>query len=157
MSLSRRAQLFQDLLRERGIDLTVVELPDSTRTAAEAARTLGCELGQIVKSLVFRGTSPDEPILVLASGSNRVNEKAVSAAIGNSIGKADADYVKSTTGFAVGGVPPLGHKTPVTTVVDENLLDYPEVWAAAGTPFAVFRIPGKITEFLPAHRVMSIT
>lgn len=156
MNLSKRAQMFQDILRERGLDLTVLELPDSTRTAADAARAVGCELAQIVKSLVFRGKSPDEPILVLASGSNRVNEKIISEVLGNEIGKADADYVKDTTGFAVGGVPPLGHKNSVTTLVDGDLLNYPEVWAAAGTPFAVFKIPGKITNILPEHRVISI-
>lgn len=157
MSISKRAQQFQDLLQGRGLDLTVIELPDSTRTADDAARSLGCEKAQIVKSLVFRAAATDQPVLVLASGPNRVNERAISAVIGEEIGKADADYVKRVTGFAIGGVPPIGHREQLTVLVDKDLLRYEETWAAAGTPNAVFRIPGPLTAILSEHVVVSVT
>ncbi|MEU7059051.1 YbaK/EbsC family protein [Streptomyces sp. NPDC046197] len=156
MSLSKRARQFQDVLHQRGLELTVVELPESTHTADDAALALGCEKAQIVKSLVFRGVATGEPVLVLASGPNRVNEKAVAAALGSDIAKADADFVKTVTGYAIGGVPPLGHKENLTVFVDEDLLAFAETWAAAGTPRAVFKIPMKITDILPAHTVVSI-
>lgn len=132
MSISKRAQQFQDILNQRGLDLTVQELPDSTRTADDAAQALGCEKAQIVKSLVFR-TSANTPVLVLASGPNRVNEKAISRLLGDKISKADADFVKEVTGFAIGGVPPFGHKQEVELFVDEDLLTFNEIWAAAGS------------------------
>lgn len=155
MSISKRAQQFQDILHQRGLDLTVQELPDSTRTADDAANALGCEKAQIVKSLVFR-TAVDTPVLVLASGPNRVNEKAISRLLGDKISKADADFVKQVTGFAIGGVPPLGHKQEVKLFVDEDLLGFDEVWAAAGTPNAVFKIPSPLTDILPSHQVISV-
>lgn len=156
MSIGKRAQQFQNLLDERGLDLTVVELPDSTRTADDAARTLGCSKAQIVKSLVFRDTATDRPVIVLASGPNRVNEKTIGALVGGEISKADADFVKRRTGYAIGGVPPLGHTDPVTVFVDEDLLAFDEVWAAAGTPNAVFKITGRLTSILPEHVVVSV-
>lgn len=157
MGISKRAQQVQDLIDARGLGLTVVELPDSTRTAADAARALGCVQAQIVKSLVFRDTATNEPIIVLASGVNRVNEKAIAQLVGNEIVKADADFVKRVTGYSIGGVPPFGHKREVALLVDHDLLLYDETWAAAGTPHAVFKIPGKITAVLPEHRVVSVT
>ncbi|WP_406464778.1 YbaK/EbsC family protein [Streptomyces sp. NBC_01622] len=156
MSLSKRARRFQDILHQRKLDLTVVELPESTHTADDAARALGCEKAQIVKSLVFRSVATGEAVLVLASGPNRVNEKAVAAALGSDIAKADADFVKTATGYTIGGVPPLGHKEELTLFVDEDLLTFAETWAAAGTPRAVFRIPMAITDILPAHTVLSV-
>ena len=155
MSMSKRARQFQEILNQRGLDLTVQELPDSTRTADDAAQALGCEKAQIVKSLVFR-TGDDDPVLVLASGPNRVNEKAISKLLGAKISKADADFVKTVTGFAIGGVPPLGHKQEVTLLVDEDLLTFAEIWAAAGTPNAVFKIPGCLTDILPTYQVISV-
>lgn len=156
MTLSKRARQFQDALQARGLELTVVELPASTRTADDAALALGCQKSQIVKSLVFRVESTDEPVMVLASGPNRVNEKAVAAHVGGRIGKADAEFVKRTTGYSIGGVPPLCHREPLTLLVDEDLLTFEETWAAAGTPHAVFRIPGRITEILGDHQVISV-
>lgn len=155
MSISKRAQQFQEILHQRGLDLTVQELPDSTRTADDAATALGCEKAQIVKSLVFR-TAVNTPVLVLASGPNRVNEKAISRLLGDKISKADADFVKEVTGFAIGGVPPLGHRQELKLLVDEDLLNFDEVWAAAGTPNAVFRIRGPLTDILPSHQVISV-
>jgi prolyl-tRNA editing enzyme YbaK/EbsC (Cys-tRNA(Pro) deacylase) len=138
--LSTSAQKVQEALTALGLPCQVVELPASTRTAQEAAQAIGCTVAQIVKSLIFRGTRTGKPILVLASGVNRVNEKRLSEAAGEPIGKADADFVRQHTGFAIGGVPPVGHPTPIETYIDADLLQYPEIWAAAGTPRAVFRL-----------------
>jgi Cys-tRNA(Pro) deacylase len=132
------AQKIQEALQHLGISSQVLELPQSTRTAAEAAQAVGCAVGQIVKSLVFRGKETHQPILVLASGANRVNEQALAQLIGEPIEKADADFVREQTGFAVGGVPPIGHIQPLPTYIDKDLLQYEEIWAAAGTPHAVF-------------------
>lgn len=156
MTLSKRARQFQAVLDERGTGLTVLELPDSTRTAEDAARTLGCSTAQIVKSLVFRDAVTGGPVMVLASGPNRVDEKIIAERVGHEIGKADADFVKEATGYSIGGVPPLGHKQPVTLFVDEDLLGFDEVWAAAGNPHAVFKIPGKLTDILPEHTVLCV-
>ena len=115
----------------------VSTFPDGTRTAADAAAAIGCSVGQIVKSLVFRRAS-GAPLLVVASGSNRVDEGKLEALAGEPVGKADAAFVRSATGFAIGGVPPAGHPSPVATIVDEDLLAHEEIWAAAGTPRTVF-------------------
>ena len=120
------------VLREAGVDAEIREFPEGTRTAPEAAAAVGCEVGQICKSLVFR--VGEEPLLVVASGSNRVDEARFGAV------KADARWVRDQTGFAIGGVPPVGHARQIDTVVDEDLLRYDVVWAAAGTPRAVFAI-----------------
>ena len=133
-SMSRVAEA----LRERDIGAEVRELPDSTRTAPEAAAALGCEVAQIVKSLVFRGEESGDPVLVLVSGADRVDERLLAEAAGEPIGKADADFVRERTGFAIGGVPPVGHTQPVATYAEERLLALEQVWAAAGTPRAVF-------------------
>ncbi|KAG8149059.1 YbaK/EbsC family protein [Burkholderia catarinensis] len=156
MSLSKRAQYFQDVLANRGLEMVVLELPASTRTADDAAQTLGCQKAQIVKSLVFRSMEDDRPVVVLASGPNRVNEEVISQLIGAKIVKGDADFVKEATGFAIGGVPPLGHREEVALLVDEDLLKFDELWAAAGTPNAVFKISGRFTDILPPHRVVSV-
>jgi prolyl-tRNA editing enzyme YbaK/EbsC (Cys-tRNA(Pro) deacylase) len=138
MTLSTSAQKVQDVLAELGMTLQVVELPSSTRTAVEAAQAVGCQVGQIVKSLVFRGAHSYRPVLIVASGANRVNEARLGAALGEPIAKADADYVRLRTGFAIGGVPPLAHAEPLSIFIDQDLLQYSEIWAAAGTPHAVF-------------------
>jgi len=131
---------FMDTLRQHGLPGEVVEFEITTRTAADAAAAIGCELGQIVKSLIFR-SADDEAIIVLTSGSNRVDEALVARAIGTTLGKADADFVRQLTGYAIGGVPPFGYAHPAHTYIDEDLLQYTEVWAAAGTPHAVFPLP----------------
>lgn len=138
--LSKSARRVQDALDKQGKDFQVIELPDSTRTAVEAARAVGCQLGQIVKSLVFKAKRSKRPVLVIASGANRVDEKKIEALIGEPLGKADADFVRSSTGFAIGGVPPVGHDPEMPVFIDNDLLQYDEVWAAAGTPHAVFRL-----------------
>ena len=138
--LSPSAQRVQSALAARGLALRVVELPQSTRTAAEAAAAVGCIVGQIVKSLVFRTTDSGRAVLVLASGANRVDEQAVAALLGEPIAKAGADEVRAQTGFVIGGVPPVGHASALPTFIDADLLAYGELWAAAGTPNAVFRL-----------------
>lgn len=147
--LSESAQKVQNALAGLGLALQVVELPGSTRTAQEAAGAIGCEVAQIVKSLVFKGRSSGRAILVLASGSNRVNEARLGELAGEPVEKADAGFVRQHTGFVIGGVPPLAHDEALLTFVDEDLLNYPEIWAAAGTPHAVFRLEradlGRIT------------
>ena len=138
--LSPSAQKIQDLLNSLGHNYTVIEHAESTRTAQEAADRAGCELGQIVKSLIFRGKPSGKPILVLTSGANRVDEKRISEYAGESISRADADFVRTVTGYAIGGVPPIGHNEKMETYLDEDFLQYQMIWAAAGTPNAIFEL-----------------
>ena len=121
-----------------GIDPEIQRFPEDTRTAAQAAAALGCELGQIVKSLIF--AVDGAPVLVLTSGSNQVDTEAVAAVLGGEVGRADAAVVRDATGFAIGGVPPFGHATQLRALLDEDLLQYDLVYAAAGTPDTVFPI-----------------
>jgi prolyl-tRNA editing enzyme YbaK/EbsC (Cys-tRNA(Pro) deacylase) len=137
--LSNNAKRVQTALANFGLDLEVVELPDSTRTAPEAAAAVGCNVEQIVKSLIFK-TKSGEPVLITASGGNRVNEKRIREIIGEKIARADADFVREVTGYPIGGVPPIAHVQRIETIIDEDLLQYAEIWAAAGTPNAVFKL-----------------
>jgi len=139
-NLSPSAQRIQLAIRELGLNCEVIELPGSTRTASEAAEAVGCNLGQIIKSLVFASVTSHQPVLVLVSGANRVNEQRLSAVFGESVIKADGDFVRVQTGFAIGGVPPLGHIQPIRTFIDADLMAFDEVWAAAGTPHALFSL-----------------
>ena len=144
-SLKASAQRVQAALAASGFQFDVREFPDSTRTSAEAAAAIGCTIGQIAKSLVFRAGQSGRPVLVIASGANRVDENKVGQLIGEKIRRADAAFVREKTGFAIGGVPPLGHLERPLTVIDEDLLGFSEIWAAAGTPNAVFRLtPGDL-------------
>lgn len=154
--LSSSAQRVQEYLVARGLELRVVELPDSTRTAPEAAQAVGCQVGQIVKSLIFRAKRSGRAVLVLASGANRVNEARLEALIGEPLGKADADFVRQQTGFAIGGVPPVAHAHPMLTFIDQHLLQYAEIWAAAGTPHAVFRLSPEELVSLTSGQVAEI-
>jgi len=140
IQLSPSAQKVQDALHTLGFDLTVIEHAESTRTAQEAADRVGVMLGQIVKSLIFKGKASGKPILVLTSGSNRVDEKRIKAYAGEKIRRADADFVRAVTGYAIGGVPPIAHAQQMETYLDEDLLQYNLIWAAAGTPNAVFEL-----------------
>ncbi|HHX65253.1 MAG TPA: YbaK/EbsC family protein [Chloroflexi bacterium] len=137
-TLHPSARRVQDALHALGFDYRVVELPQSTRSAVEAARAVGCDVEQIAKSLVFCGKETGDPVLVIAGGGNRVSEEAVAALIGEAITKPDADYVRERTGYVIGGVPPVGHTTALRTVIDEDLWQHEEIWAAAGHPRAVF-------------------
>jgi prolyl-tRNA editing enzyme YbaK/EbsC (Cys-tRNA(Pro) deacylase) len=141
--LSRSARRGQEALAALGTDFEVVELPSTTRTAVDAAAAVGCSVEQIAKSLVFRTVKDKRPIMVIASGPNRVNEARIADYIGEPIEKADAAYVREKTGFAIGGVPPIGHPEPIYTIIDEDLLALREVWAAAGTPSSVFKVSAK--------------
>ena len=139
-SLKTSAERVQAALSELGCDFQVREFPESTRTSAEAAAAIGCGVGQIAKSLVFRAKQSGRPVLVIASGANRVDEKKVGRLIGEKISRATPDFGREKTGFAIGGVPPVGHLELPITLIDRDLLAFEEIWAAAGTPNAVFRL-----------------
>jgi prolyl-tRNA editing enzyme YbaK/EbsC (Cys-tRNA(Pro) deacylase) len=128
----------QQILAKQGLTTNVIEFAETTRTSAEAAAQIGCSVAEIAKSLVFRAKPSGRPVLVIASGVNRVSERSIEALIGEKIGKADADFVRDKTGYAIGGVAPVGHDSAMPTFIDEDLLKSEMIWAAAGTPFAVF-------------------
>lgn len=154
--LSPRAQQVQDALRALDVDADVRELPASTRTAAEAAAALECEPRQIAKSLLFRTRETHRGVLVVASGPNRVNERTLAALVGEPVELAHPDFVKETTGYAVGGVPPFGHAQPLEILIDEDLMTLDLLWAAAGTPHAVFPLtPGQL-HHITRGRIVSI-
>ena len=137
--LSASARKVQQAGEALGLDLAVREMAQPTRTAEEAASACGVTVGQIVKSLVFVGADSGKPYLLLVSGTNRVDEKGVAAHLGERLKRPDAEAVRTLTGFAIGGIPPFGHATRLTTYMDRDLLQYDVIWAAAGTPRAVFR------------------
>jgi prolyl-tRNA editing enzyme YbaK/EbsC (Cys-tRNA(Pro) deacylase) len=122
-----------------GSNFQVLEFEASTRTSEDAAAAIGCTVAEIAKSLMFKAAD-GRPVLVIASGGNRVDEKKVRALLAQKIGRADADFVREATGYAIGGVPPVGHATPAIVLLDGDLQRFPWVWAAGGTPNAVFRI-----------------
>lgn len=134
----------------------MIELEASTRTAQDAAQVIGCEIAQIVKSLIFRTKETGKPILVLVSGVNRVNEKALETYLGEKLVKADADFTRDVTGFAIGGIPPFGHHQKIDTFIDQDLLARDELWAAAGTPNAVFSVKSAHLVELTGGTVISI-
>lgn len=154
--LSKSAQVVQNILYQQGINFKVIELPTSTRTAQDAATTIGCQLSQIVKSLIFKTQKTHKPILVLASGPNRINEQLIEKHLEEKIEKADADFTREVTGFAIGGIPPIGHKQPIQTFIDKDLLQLSELWAAAGTPNAVFNLKPEDLLTLTNGQVISI-
>jgi prolyl-tRNA editing enzyme YbaK/EbsC (Cys-tRNA(Pro) deacylase) len=154
--LSPSAQKVQDALKALGFSNQVMELQSTTRTSAEAAQAVGCRVEQIAKSLVFQGKRTNRPILVIASGANRVNEKRVAEFISEPLGKADADYVRKSTGFVIGGVPPIAHIEKLEIFVDEDLQQYDEIWAAAGSPHAIFRLSPSDLIKMTGGRVVSI-
>ncbi len=145
--LSASARKIQDELARLGYPCVVIEHAEPTRTAQEAAERAGCAIGQITKSLVFRGTATGKPILVLTSGANRVDEKRIGGYAGEPIARADPEFVRAVTGFAIGGVPPIAHTAEMSTYLDEDLLAYDSIWAAAGTPNAIFELtPDELRE-----------
>ena len=160
MPLQPSARRVQEALAAAGFANEVVELPDSARTAAEAAAAVGCDVAQIVKSLVFRARASGRGVLVVASGANRVDEKALRALLGEAVERADADFVREQTGFAIGGVPPLledqdGARLPA--LMDRQLLRFEELWAAAGSPYAVFPIAPAELQRLTGARLEEFT
>jgi len=151
MPLEPSAAKVQDAARRLALAIEVREMAESTRTAEEAAAACGVAVGQIVKSLVFSGAQSGRPYLLLVSGTNRVDEKGVAAHLGETLRRPDAKVVRELTGYAIGGIPPFGHDTPIATYIDEDLLKFDVVWAAAGTPRAVFSVdPEKLRNALGA-------
>jgi prolyl-tRNA editing enzyme YbaK/EbsC (Cys-tRNA(Pro) deacylase) len=145
--LKESAQVVQDTILKLGYSNKVIELPNSARTAKEAADALNCEVAQIAKSIIFKIESSNSAVFVVASGINRVNETQIEKLLNKKLGKADADFVREQTGFVIGGVSPVGHKNPIITFIDEDLLQYNEIWAAAGHPKAIFQLtPNELVE-----------
>lgn len=141
----------QDAAGRLGLAVHVVEMAQSTRTAGEAAAACGCAVGQIIKSLVFRGKQSGKPVLLLVSGSNRVDQAGVAAVIGEALDRPDAAFVREVTGFAIGGIPPFGHAQLLPTWIDRDLLQYATVWAAGGSPEAVFEVdPRRLVDVIGA-------
>lgn len=138
MAKSKSLKRVEAALAEAGIAAHILEMAEGTRTAAEAAAAAGCALDQIVKSIVFRGAADGRAVLFLTAGGNQVDSAKASAVAGEALGKADAALIRAQTGFAIGGVSPLGHLTPIRAFFDPRLLDFAEVWAAAGTPRHIF-------------------
>ena len=138
--MKQASQQVQDAAADLSLEIKVLTMADSTRTAEDAAAACDCTVGQIVKSLVFRGAESGDPVLLLVSGSNRVNEKKAGQFIGEKLSRPDATYVREATGFAIGGIPPFAPARPLTTYIDRDLLQYDVVWAAAGTPNSVFSV-----------------
>jgi prolyl-tRNA editing enzyme YbaK/EbsC (Cys-tRNA(Pro) deacylase) len=160
-NLRPAAQRVQALLRAAGLSGEVVEFAETTRTSGEAAAAIGCDVAQIAKSLIFRAKPSDRPVLVIASGRHRVNEKRVvqrlaAKGLGEGLARADADFVREKTGFAIGGVAPIGHATPPIVFIDEALLGFAEIWAAAGTPFAVFKLTPEVLFSLSDGEVIAV-
>jgi prolyl-tRNA editing enzyme YbaK/EbsC (Cys-tRNA(Pro) deacylase) len=140
-----------------GFKLDVLELPASTRTAEEAARAIGCQVGQIAKSLIFKTERTHHPVLIIASGQNRVDEGIFTGYLGEKLEMADANYVKEQTGYVIGGVPPVGLLRPMKTFIDEYLLQYGEIWAAAGTPHAIFRLTPEELVQMTSGKVLGLS
>lgn len=145
--LPQSAAKVAQALHKAGLDVSITQMLASTRTAEDAAKACQCTPSQIVKSLVFQGKTTQSPLLFLVSGSNRVDVKLVAEPVGEPLRRPDADYVRATTGFAIGGIPPIGHETPLRTFIDEDLLKFDKVWAAAGTPKCVFSVdPARLSD-----------
>ena len=140
LTLPKSARKIQQAIEQQGFDFQVIELPESTRSAQEAANAIGCDLGQIVKSLVFKEKNTEIGVIVLASVVNQVDAAKLMAYGSGELDMATASFVKQHTGFTIGGVPPFGHTSDMQTYIDQDLLQYDFVWAAAGTPHTVFQL-----------------
>jgi prolyl-tRNA editing enzyme YbaK/EbsC (Cys-tRNA(Pro) deacylase) len=154
MALSKKSKIVHKYLQKFGLKLEVVEFEESTKTAQEAANAIGCEIGQIVKSLIFR--NKDQGLLFLVSGKNKLDTNKVARELKIDLKKADAQFVKEVTGFSIGGVPPVAHENKLETYIDEDLLEYQDVWAAAGMPFSVFRLESRMLQPLTNGKVISV-
>ena len=154
--LKSSAQRVQEALQGYGLTCEVVQMQDTTRSAGDAARAVGCEVGQIVKSLVFEGKQSRRPVLVVTSGANRVNEKIIGQKLAEPITMASPEFVREMTGYAIGGVPPVGHRHALKIFIDEDLLQYDEIWAAAGTPHAVFKLTPEELKTITNGEVISV-
>jgi prolyl-tRNA editing enzyme YbaK/EbsC (Cys-tRNA(Pro) deacylase) len=155
--LSPSAQRVQDALTTQGFPHEVVEHTETTRSAADAARAIGCRVEQIAKSLVFKGSQSGRAVLVIATGTNRVHEQRIGEYLSEPIERADPDFVRQVTGFAIGGVPPVGHSGPLEIFIDADFAQQSEIWAAGGTPNAVFRLTPEDLIAMTGGRVVTIT
>jgi prolyl-tRNA editing enzyme YbaK/EbsC (Cys-tRNA(Pro) deacylase) len=156
-SLKHSARAVQDALAAAGLDCTVVELPASTRTAQEAATAIGCSVAQIAKSIVFRTADSERAVLVIASGAKRIVPARLESVLGEQLEKATPEFVRATTGYAIGGVPPCGHRQPVMVFIDRDLFELATLWAAAGTPNAVFALSPAQLLALTGGTVIAVT
>jgi prolyl-tRNA editing enzyme YbaK/EbsC (Cys-tRNA(Pro) deacylase) len=155
-ALSPSAQRVQDALRAGGFTCEVRESPQPTRTAAEAARAVQCEVAQIAKSLVFKTGTTGRAVLVITSGANTVNEWRIGVLLKETLEKAPPAFVREHAGYAVGGIPPLGHAKPMETFIDEDLLRHETIWAAAGTPNALFQLASADLVRMTGGRVIRV-
>lgn len=146
----------REALARHGLKTEIREFDASTRTSADAAAAIGCTVAQIAKSVIFRARGANQPVLVIASGINRVDERKLEAALGDKVGRADADFVRAATGFAIGGVAPVGHTGPVRIFIDADLDQFGEIWAAAGSPNAVFRLTPADLRRITAGQVITV-
>jgi Cys-tRNA(Pro) deacylase len=144
-------------LKAHGLECQVLNMKETTRSAQDAANSLGCRVEQIVKSLVFMTKKTKKPILVVASGANRVNTKKIRKVLSEPIKMADPDFVRAKTGFVVGGVPPLGHSSSLKTFIDEDLLKYPVIWAAAGSSNTMFKLSPDDLQKITQGQVIAVT
>jgi Cys-tRNA(Pro) deacylase len=156
-SLNTSVRKVEKALKAHGLECQVLTMKETTRSAQDAANSLGCQVEQIVKSLVFMTKKTQKPILVLASGANRVNPKKIRNFLSEPIKMAAPDFVRSKTGFVVGGVPPLGHSSSLETFIDEDLLKYPEIWAAAGSSNTMFKLSPDDLQKITQGQVISVT
>lgn len=155
--LKNSAERIQDILQEHNLGIEIIEFKETTRSAQEAAHAIGCEIGQIAKTLIFKCQVSGKPICIIASGKNRVDEKKIAQMIGEGIEKPNAEYVLKYTSFSIGGIPPIGYKFDMTPLIDEDLMEYAEVWAAAGTPNAVFEISPRDLLQITKGRIANIS
>lgn len=139
-NLGNSAQKFQEVLNKYGIELKVVQFTETTKTSQDAAKVIGCDLGQIAKTIIFKGKNSGNPVCVIASGKNRINEKKIEGYLKEPIEKASPDFVLEKTGFVIGGVPPIGHSHAITIFIDQDLQKYESLWTAAGNPHTVFKL-----------------
>jgi prolyl-tRNA editing enzyme YbaK/EbsC (Cys-tRNA(Pro) deacylase) len=154
--LSSAAQKVQDALDQLGLGHAVLELEVPVKTAQQAADAVGCEVAQIAKSLIFKSQDSGRPVLVITSGANRVSESRLEALLHEGISRADPEFVRVNTGFSIGGIPPVGHIVPPTVLIDEDLLSFQTIWAAAGHPNGLFKLDPKDLPRMTGGTVASV-
>ncbi len=155
--MSKSLKRVKAALRDAGLEVEIMETGADTRTAAQAAAVAGCHVDQIAKSIIFRGEASQQAILFLTAGGNRVSESRASELAGEALGKADAALIRAQTGFAIGGVSPVGHLNPIRAFMDPRLMEFDTVWAAAGTPHHIFRIAPDVVQRLTGAQVAGFT
>lgn len=147
-TLKSSTRKVHDYLQDKGLNLEVKQIPETTRTAAEAAKAVNCDIACIAKSLVFRNRKNQTPVMIVASGKNRVDLKKAGQVLGTELEQADADFAHKHTGYAIGGIPPIAHPKPITTLLDIDLKNQSCIWAAAGTPNSLFCLSSDQLELL---------